>query len=88
MKTREHELKHQIQLTKENIAYFETIEQQLQHITVDEIDEIRDELAEQGFMKQRRQRHKKSRQPYVYKHIYPRMEILFLSAKIINKMIT
>ena len=59
MKTREHELKHQIQLTKENIAYFETIEQQLQHITVDEIDEIRDELAEQGFMKQRRQRHKK-----------------------------
>ena len=59
MKTREHELKHQIQLTKENIAYFETIEQQLQHITVDEIDEIRDELAEQGFMKQRRQRYKK-----------------------------
>lgn len=59
MKTREHELNHQIQLTKDNIAYFENIEQQLQHITVDEIDDIRDELAEQGFMKQRKNVKKK-----------------------------
>lgn len=54
MKTRERELDHQIHLTRENIDYFANIEQQLEHITVDEIDDIRDELAEQGFMKQRK----------------------------------
>ena len=54
LKTREHELDHQIQLTKENIDYFSNIEQQLDHITVDDIDDIRDELADQGFMKQRK----------------------------------
>lgn len=59
LKTREHELDHQIQLTKENIDYFSNIEQQLEHITVDDIDEIRDELADQGFMKQRKNNKKK-----------------------------
>ncbi|MCE5003245.1 Rqc2 family fibronectin-binding protein [Staphylococcus pseudoxylosus] len=62
LKTREHELQHQIQLTKENITYFESIEQQLTHISVDEIDDIRDELADQGFMKQRKQSKKKKKQ--------------------------
>lgn len=62
LKTREHELQHQIQLTKENINYFESIEQQLTHISVDEIDDIRDELADQGFMKQRKQSKKKKKQ--------------------------
>ncbi|MBO3064481.1 NFACT family protein [Staphylococcus shinii] len=62
LKTREHELQHQIQLTKENIDYFESIEQQLTHISVDEIDDIRDELADQGFMKQRKQSKKKKKQ--------------------------
>lgn len=59
MKTRERELDHQIHLTRENIDYFANIEQQLEHITVDEIDDIRDELAEQGFMKQRKNIKKK-----------------------------
>ena len=59
MKTRERELDHQIHLTRENIDYFANIEQQLDHITVDEIDDIRDELAEQGFMKQRKNIKKK-----------------------------
>lgn len=59
LKTREHELDHQIQLTKENIDYFSNIEQQLEHITVDDIDDIRDELANQGFMKQRKNTKKK-----------------------------
>lgn len=59
LKTREHELNHQIQLTKENIDYFSNIEQQLEHITVDDIDDIRDELADQGFMKQRKNTKKK-----------------------------
>ncbi|MDN6742993.1 MAG: NFACT family protein, partial [Staphylococcus equorum] len=62
LKTRAHELLHQIELTQENIAYFESIEQQLAHISVDEIDDIRDELAEQGFMKQRKQNKKKKKQ--------------------------
>ncbi|HDE5273889.1 TPA: NFACT family protein [Staphylococcus aureus] len=61
MKTRERELQHQIQLTKDNIDYFSTIEQQLHHISVHDIDEIRDELAEQGFMKQRKNQTKKKK---------------------------
>ncbi|KYH14721.1 Rqc2 family fibronectin-binding protein [Staphylococcus kloosii] len=61
LKTRDHELDKQIALTKENINYFENIEQQLAHITVNEIDDIRDELAEQGFMKQRKQSKKKKK---------------------------
>ncbi|PUZ34045.1 fibronectin-binding domain-containing protein [Staphylococcus arlettae] len=61
LKTREHELQHQMELTQENIAYFESIEQQLTHISVDEIDDIRDELAEQGFMKQRKQKKQKKK---------------------------
>lgn len=61
MKTREHELTHQINLTKENIDYFSNIELQLQHISVAEIDDIRDELAEQGFMKQRKNASKKKK---------------------------
>ena len=56
MKTRAHELTRQIDLTKENITYFENIEQQLAHISVDDIDDIREELAEQGYMKQRKQK--------------------------------
>ncbi|WAG29896.1 Rqc2 family fibronectin-binding protein [Staphylococcus chromogenes] len=59
LKTRERELKHQIALTQANIDYFENIEQQLSHITVHEIDDIRDELAEQGFIKQRKNVKKK-----------------------------
>ncbi|HHU6750769.1 TPA: Rqc2 family fibronectin-binding protein [Staphylococcus pseudintermedius] len=62
MKTRERELTHQITLTKENIAYFENIEQQLSHIQVHEIDDIREELAEQGFIKQKKQQKKKKQQ--------------------------
>lgn len=61
LKTREHELQHQMELTQENITYFENIEQQLTHISVDEIDDIRDELAEQGFMKQRKQQKQKKK---------------------------
>ncbi|HAR6314193.1 TPA: fibronectin-binding domain-containing protein [Staphylococcus pseudintermedius] len=62
MKIRERELTHQITLTEENIAYFENIEQQLSHIQVHEIDDIREELAEQGFIKQKKQQKKKKLQ--------------------------
>lgn len=69
MKTRERELEHQIHLTQENIRYFESIDQQLSHITVDEIDDIRDELADQGFIKQRKQR-KKQKQQQIQLQVY------------------
>ncbi|MEN0324226.1 NFACT family protein [Staphylococcus aureus] len=68
MKTRERELQHQIQLTKDNIDYFSTIEQQLHHISVHDIDEIRDELAEQGFMKQRKNQTKKKKAQIQLQH--------------------
>ncbi|MCU5745741.1 NFACT family protein [Staphylococcus sp. SQ8-PEA] len=61
LKRREHELTHQIQLTKANIFYFENIEQQLSHITVDDIEEIREELREQGYLKQRKPSKKKKK---------------------------
>ncbi|MGX0330735.1 Rqc2 family fibronectin-binding protein [Staphylococcus cohnii] len=61
LKTRAHELTRQIDLTKENITYFENIEQQLTHISVEDIDDIREELAEQGYMKQRKQKNKKKK---------------------------
>ena len=77
MKTREHELTHQIKLTKENIDYFDNIEQQLKHITVDDIDDIRDELAEQGFMKQRKQSKKKNSLKFNFKRIILLMEIRY-----------
>lgn len=69
LKTREHELDHQIQLTKENIDYFSNIVQQLDHITVDDIDDIRDELADQGFMKQRKN-HKKKKNAQIQLQMY------------------
>ena len=61
LKTREHELQRQIALTETNIAYFESLEQQLAHISVDEIEEIRDELIEQGYVKPRKQQQKKKK---------------------------
>ncbi|WP_283589462.1 Rqc2 family fibronectin-binding protein [Staphylococcus nepalensis] len=69
LKTREHELARQIDLTKENITYFENIEQQLTHISVDDIEDIREELAEQGYMKQRKQ-NKKKKKPTIQLQTY------------------
>ncbi|MCY1038107.1 NFACT family protein [Staphylococcus nepalensis] len=69
LKTREHELARQIDLTKENITYFENIEQQLTHISVDDIEDIREELAEQGYMKQRKQ-NKKKKKPAIQLQTY------------------
>ena len=77
MKTREHELQHQLQLTKENIDYFTGIEQQLEHITVNEIDDIRDELADQGFMKQRKMLRRRKMLKFNYNRIYHQMATLF-----------
>lgn len=87
MKTRERELQHQIQLTKDNIDYFSTIEQQLHHISVHDIDEIRDELAEQGFMKQRKNQTKKRKRRFNYNIMYQLMATIYMLARITSKMI-
>src|SRR5699024_12028891 len=49
----------QIKLTQSNILYFESLEQQLKHISVEDIDDIREELEEQGFVKRRKNNKKK-----------------------------
>lgn len=77
MKTRERELTHQITLTEENIAYFENIEQQLSHIQVHEIDDIREELAEQGFIKQKKKQKRKSNKKSSYNPTFRLMAIRF-----------
>ena len=87
LKTREHELKHQIELTQENISYFESIDQQLSHISVNEIDDIRDELAEQGFMKQRKQSKKKKKQTIELQTYTSSAGDTIHVGKTINKMI-
>ena len=87
MKTRERELQHQIQLTKDNIDYFSTIEQQLHHISVHDIDEIRDELAEQGFMKQRKIKLRKRKSRFNYNIMYQLMATIYMLARITSKMI-
>ena len=87
MKTRERELQHQIQLTKDNIDYFSTIEQQLHHISVHDIDEIRDELAEQGFMKQRKIKLRKRKRRFNYNIMYQLMATIYMLARITSKMI-
>src|SRR5699024_11543398 len=60
-KTKSDKITLQINLTKENITDYENIEQQLAHISVDDIDDNREELAEQGHMKQRKQKNKKKK---------------------------
>lgn len=60
LKTREIELDKQIKLTQSNILYFESLEQQLAHISVDDIDDIREELEDQGFVKKRKNKKKKN----------------------------
>lgn len=59
LKTREIELEKQIKLTHSNILYFESLEQQLAHISVEDIDDIREELEDQGFVKKRKSKKKK-----------------------------
>lgn len=49
----------QLQLADENIEYFEMIKQQVMQASPEDIDEIREELAELGLMKARRGKKKK-----------------------------
>lgn len=53
LKTRKAHAAEQIKATQDEIAYIETIQMQLDHISVDDIDDIRTELAEQNFIKKK-----------------------------------
>ena len=49
----------QIEKTEDDINYFETLMQQVQQAGISDIEEIREELAEQGFMKAQKSKKKK-----------------------------
>lgn len=51
--------------THEEIAYMETLLQQLAHASLNDIEEIRDELVSQGYMRDRSKRAKRRRKPPV-----------------------
>lgn len=53
LKTRKAHAAEQIKTTQDEIAYIETIQMQLDHISVDDIDDIRTELAEQNLIKKK-----------------------------------
>ncbi|WP_203332584.1 Rqc2 family fibronectin-binding protein [Planococcus beigongshangi] len=60
----------QIDKTEEDISYFETLMSQVQQAGISDIEEIREELAEQGYMKAQKSKKKKkpvkpSVEPYV-----------------------
>ncbi|WP_397537458.1 NFACT family protein [Rummeliibacillus pycnus] len=57
-------VKQQIDKTNEDLTYFEMLSQQVQQASPHDIEEIREELAEQGFMKMRAsKRRKKTTKP-------------------------
>lgn len=53
LKTRKAHAAEQIKATQDEIVYIETIQMQLDHISVDDIDDIRTELAEQNLIKKK-----------------------------------
>jgi len=52
----------QIKTTREEIAYLQTVIHQLEHATLEEIEEIREELAEQGYVRQKRAQQARKKQ--------------------------
>ena len=77
----------QLEKTAEDIEYFEMIKQQVIQASPDDIAEIREELAELGFMKARNVKKRKNRRNLNQKRIHHHLALKFLSGKIINKMI-
>lgn len=55
-------VKEQLEKTEEEIAYFEMLAQQVQQASPGDIEEIREELAEQGYLKMRHLKKKKKQQ--------------------------
>lgn len=56
-------LQEQIRQTEAEQAYLESVLAQLPHANLDDLEEIREELAEQGYLKKRRQEGKKKNTP-------------------------
>lgn len=61
MKNRKKHLKRQIPLTKQEIDYLDSLLAQLDIATSNDIDEIRDELREEGYLKKNRGKKKKKK---------------------------
>ncbi|GGF87636.1 Rqc2 family fibronectin-binding protein [Paenibacillus aceti] len=51
----------QMTITREEISYMEQLLQQLNHATLDDIDEIREELVQQGYLRDRSKKGKKKK---------------------------
>lgn len=69
-KTAVYKTREQIEKTEDDLSYFETLMSQVQQAGISDIEEIREELAEQGFMKAQKSKKKKkpikpSVEPYV-----------------------
>lgn len=61
LKTRKQHSIVQIDETKQEIEYIQTIQMQLNHIQLDDIDDIRNELAEQGLLKKKHKKNDKKK---------------------------
>lgn len=61
LKTRKQHSIIQIDETKQEIEYIQTIQMQLNHIQLDDIDDIRNELAEQGLLKKKHKKNDKKK---------------------------
>jgi len=61
MKSRKKHLSRQIPLTKQEINYIDSVLSQLEIAGNDDIDEIRDELRQEGYLKKQRQNKKKKK---------------------------
>lgn len=61
LKTRKQHAIVQIEETKDEIEYIQTIQMQLNHIELDDIDDIRNELAEQNLIKKKHKKNDKKK---------------------------
>lgn len=80
-------IEEQKQKATEDIHYLEMLTQQVQQASTKDIEEIREELAEQGLLRIRQTKRKRKRQNPNPKNLYLLQVLQFRSAKIISKMI-
>ncbi|WP_414053933.1 NFACT family protein [Macrococcus equi] len=72
LKTRKQHAKVQIEETKAEIEYIQTIQMQLNHIELDDIDDIRNELAEQNLIKKKHKKNDKKNKKQEIDHYLSR----------------
>lgn len=90
LKTRKAHAAEQIKATQDEIAYIETIQMQLDHISVDDIDDIRTELAEQNLIKKKHKTKQSKKQQSSIDHYLSRdgQEIVVGRNNLQNEYIT